>query len=184
MSGVRRGTRVTGVAAVVAAVLALAPGGVTAAAGAQGKLTAHRKPATHGTHTTRGKPPATHTKKPAKPALPPAKTRVRVIVTTANLHQALASQDQLPFSSTPPQMPVVQVSEATQYQRMKGVGGAMTDTSAWLMYDQLAPGLRAFLMRRLFGHERPATALHPDPDRSLGLHRDGRALHLRRRSAR
>ena len=138
--------------AVVAAVLALAPGGVTAAASAQGKPTAHRTPATQGTQTTAGKPPATHMKKPTKPALPPAKTHVRVIVTTANLHQALAPQDQLPFSSTPPQVPVVQVSEATQYQRMKGVGGAMTDTSAWLMYDQLAPGLRAFLMRRLFGH--------------------------------
>ncbi len=48
-------------------------------------------------------------------------------------------------------MPVIGVSEATRYQRVKGVGGAMTDTSAWLMYDELAPGERAFLMRSLFG---------------------------------
>ena len=72
-------------------------------------------------------------------------------MTSANLREALTPENRLAFSSTQPHMPVVGVSEATRYQRVKGVGGAMTDTSAWLMYDELAPGERAFLMRSLFG---------------------------------
>ena len=91
-------------------------------------------------------------RKPAPPPRPPAKSRVKVVLTSADLDKALTPAGQIPFSATvPAHLPVISVSEATRYQRVKGVGGAMTDTSAWLMYDELAPGARAFLMRRLFG---------------------------------
>ncbi len=74
------------------------------------------------------------------------------MLTSANLKQAMAPAGSIAFSGTPvPHAPVIGVKESVRYQRIKGVGGAMTDTSAWLMYDQLAPGVRAWLVRRLFG---------------------------------
>jgi glucosylceramidase len=74
------------------------------------------------------------------------------VLTSANLTQAMAPAGSIAFSGTPvPHAPVIGVKESVRYQRIKGVGGALTDTSAWLMYDQLAPGVRAWLMRRLFG---------------------------------
>jgi glucosylceramidase len=48
-------------------------------------------------------------------------------------------------------LPTIQVDDAQRYQRYTGVGGAMTDTSAWLMYDELSPVTRAALMNDLFG---------------------------------
>ena len=92
-------------------------------------------------------------KPPPPPPKPKAKSRVSVVLTSANLQDALTHVASIPFSGTPPprHTPIVQVRESLRYQRIKGVGGAMTDTSAWLMYDELPPGLRAWLMRRLFG---------------------------------
>lgn len=45
----------------------------------------------------------------------------------------------------------VAVDDRTRYQRVTGVGAAMTDTSAWLIYDELTPVLRSQLMDDLFG---------------------------------
>src|SRR5262249_49428550 len=98
-------------------------------------------------------PPRPTHKPPPPPPKPKAKSRVSVVLTSANLEEALTRVTSIPFSGTPPprHTPIVQVRESLRYQRIKGVGGAMTDTSAWLMYDELPPGLRAWLMRRLFG---------------------------------
>src|SRR5262249_31987487 len=91
-------------------------------------------------------------KPPPPPPKPKAKSRVSVVLTTADLQDALTRVASIGFSGTPPaHTPIVQVRESIRYQRIKGVGGAMTDSSAWLMYADLAPGLRAWLMRRLFG---------------------------------
>jgi len=123
------------------AVVALAPASADAGVVATGKpAPVHRKAG------------AGHRRKPTPPPKPPAKSHVKVVLTTAHLNKALAPAGPIPFSSSQPaHLPVITVNEATRYQRVKGVGGAMTDTSAWLMYDVLAPGARAFLMRRLFG---------------------------------
>jgi O-glycosyl hydrolase len=125
----------------MAAMAALAP----ASAGAVALLAAKPLPS----HRSSG---GGHRHKPAPPPKPPAKSHVEVVLTTADLSKALAPAGPIPFSSSKPaDLPVIAVSEATRYQRVKGVGGAMTDTSAWLMYDVLASGARAFLMRSLFG---------------------------------
>jgi glucosylceramidase len=83
--------------------------------------------------------------------------RVRVTLTSADLRQALSTAGTVSFAAgTAPALPTVAISASTRYQTMRGVGGAMTDTSAWLIQTGLSPGTRASLMRRLFG----ASGLH------------------------
>ncbi len=45
----------------------------------------------------------------------------------------------------------ITVDSGVRYQRFRGAGGALTDTSAWLIGTQLHPGTRAWLLRQLFG---------------------------------
>ncbi len=92
---------------------------------------------------------------------------VRVIQTSANLRQALTPVGSVQFTIPPPppkrtgkhkpkvpatpKLPTIQIQDSDRLQTFKGVGGAMTDSSAWLLEDQLAPGIRARVMRKLFG---------------------------------
>ncbi len=48
---------------------------------------------------------------------------------------------------------VINVDDAIHYQHMAAFGAAMTDSSAWLLWDQLSPAARAVLMSQLFGPE-------------------------------
>ena len=100
----------------------------------------------------------------SKPTLGPV---VRVIQTSANLRQALTAVGSVQFMTPPaprkrtskrklkvpatPKLPTIQIKDAERLQSFKGVGGAMTDSSAWLLEDQLPPGRRAWVMRELFG---------------------------------
>jgi glucosylceramidase len=100
----------------------------------------------------------------AKPTPGPV---VRVIQTSANLRQALTPVGSVQFTTpapprkkngkhkpkvpATPKLPTIQIQAADRLQTFKGVGGAMTDSSAWLLEDQLAPGTRARVMRKLFG---------------------------------
>jgi glucosylceramidase len=92
-------------------------------------------------------------------------TDVEVVQTTANLSERLQRMRDVKFSLNkrpkharrprrrPPaqHIPVIKVNDAVRYQHVRGVGAAMTDTSAWLMYTQLSPDARYQLMQRLFG---------------------------------
>lgn len=51
----------------------------------------------------------------------------------------------------PQNAPVIRVDSDMRYQRVTGVGAAMTDTSAWLLYDELPAAARAHVMAQLFG---------------------------------
>ena len=48
---------------------------------------------------------------------------------------------------------VINVDDAIHYQHMAAFSAAMTDSSAWLLWDQLSPAARAVLMSQLFGPE-------------------------------
>jgi glucosylceramidase len=48
-------------------------------------------------------------------------------------------------------METITVHDRLRYQRVTGVGGALTDTAAWLIYDQLAPAVRTGVLEDLFG---------------------------------
>lgn len=82
-----------------------------------------------------------------------------VIQTTADLRQALTVLPSEAFTAAPePGAAVLQVSDQTRYQRIIGFGAAMTDSSAWLLRDQLTPQARAATFERLFG----AAGIHLD----------------------
>lgn len=76
---------------------------------------------------------------------------VEVVITSADLSQALTRMPDVPLSAVAPGTPVVDVNESTRGQTIRGVGGAMTDSSAWLMYDKVSPRTRHWLMNALFG---------------------------------
>jgi len=74
-----------------------------------------------------------------------------VIQTTGNLSNALTVKAPRWFSSRPAQgARVIDVDSSVRYQRMLGFGGAMTDSSAWLLYDELTPAQQASTMKALF----------------------------------
>jgi glucosylceramidase len=84
---------------------------------------------------------------------PPRSPRVSVIQTSADLTQALASLPGLRFApgGPAPGLPVIRVNDTVRYQRFTGVGAAMTDASAWLIWDELGAPTRDALLRALFG---------------------------------
>jgi glucosylceramidase len=85
-------------------------------------------------------------------AAPSGAAAVTVVQTTQNLHDALTIQPPQRFAASPaPGSTVIRVDSSVRYQRITGFGGAMTDTSAWLLYDELAPIWRGPTMNALFG---------------------------------
>ncbi|HWF34720.1 MAG TPA: glycoside hydrolase family 30 beta sandwich domain-containing protein [Solirubrobacteraceae bacterium] len=79
-----------------------------------------------------------------------AGSTVEVVVTSADLSQALTRMPDLTLSSIDPGGPIVHVNESASFQRIRGFGGALTDTSAWLIGDQLSASTRSTLMNALF----------------------------------
>jgi glucosylceramidase len=77
---------------------------------------------------------------------------VHVVQTNADLSKRLSKMpDQLLATSTPPKgVPVIHVDEDVRYQKLHGVGGAMTDSSAWLIRDELDAKTQSQLMHNLF----------------------------------
>lgn len=89
------------------------------------------------------------------PALASAPPRSRVLVTqtSADLSQAMRSLPARRFSPTTRiarGVRVIDVDDTHRYQRFIGAGGGMTDSSAWLIWTQLAPTHRSRLMKLLF----------------------------------
>ena len=94
-------------------------------------------------------------------------TGVDVVQTDPGLSQELSAQTGRSISTVQPQgVPVINVNPQLRYQPFTGVGAAMTDSSAWLIYDELSPTSRLALLQALFGA--------PGAQNSLGLP----AIHL------
>jgi glucosylceramidase len=94
----------------------------------------------------------TTTPSPAPP--PPTPPPVTVVQTDAALSQQLSSQPGLDFAAAaPPGVPVIGVNDQVGYQRFSGLGAALTDSAAWLIYDQLSSTDRTTLMQDLFGSD-------------------------------
>jgi glucosylceramidase len=76
---------------------------------------------------------------------------IEVVQTSANLSDPLTRLPDLRFSgSRPNRGPVIKVDDAIRDQAVTGVGAAMTDSSAWLLHDELAPATRTAVMNDLF----------------------------------
>jgi glucosylceramidase len=77
---------------------------------------------------------------------------VTVVQTTANLQDALTIQAPQAFAAKRAAgSRVIRVDANIRYQRIAGFGAAMTDSSAWVLYDELAPVWRAPTIDALFG---------------------------------
>jgi glucosylceramidase len=89
--------------------------------------------------------------RPAAAHVGPGSWNVEVVQTNADLSRRLTRGADVVFRrTTSKRVPVVHVDDSVRYQRITGVGGAVTDSSAWLMYDQLSPAARTKLMDDLF----------------------------------
>ena len=92
---------------------------------------------------------------------------VQVVQTDTGFSQELLTQPGRAISTLAPQgLPVIGVNPQVRYQQFTGVGAALTDSSAWLIYDELSPTSRLALLQALFGA--------PGSPNSLGLP----AIHL------
>ena len=91
----------------------------------------------------------------AGPATAVAKSggvRVNVLETTADLSRRLSRLPDLTFRrGVPKGLWVIHVNDTVRYQRVTGVGAAMTDSAAWLICTKLGPSARAAVMNNLFG---------------------------------
>lgn len=78
---------------------------------------------------------------------------VAVTQTNAGLSEALTPLPQVRFKLGAPArgLRVITVDDSQRFQTMQGFGAAMTDTSAWLIWDALTPHRRGAVMQKLFG---------------------------------
>lgn len=77
---------------------------------------------------------------------------VEAAQTTSDLSQHMTPLGNLQFSTKPPTSgQVVTINDRRHYQQVQGVGGAITDSTAWLIYDKLGAPARTALMNNLFG---------------------------------
>lgn len=78
---------------------------------------------------------------------------VSVTLTSANLRRALSSMPALRIGRIRRDERTIWVDAGVRYQPVVGFGAAMTDTSAWLLYDELPAATRANVMAALFGSD-------------------------------
>src|ERR1035437_1775185 len=100
-------------------------------------------------------PPTTTPTPAVSPTAAPTPTAqapvpVKVWVTTADQTKLLAAQPDVAFAADAQGDQTIDVNENNQYQQMDGFGGAMTDSSAWLLYTQMPEAQRRDLMSKLF----------------------------------
>ncbi len=85
--------------------------------------------------------------------LPPALAAGEVVGiwrTTADQSELLQPQTPLAFGPDASGGTLLEVNEHATYQQIDGFGGAMTDSSAWLLHEKLTPVERDTVMRKLF----------------------------------
>jgi len=81
----------------------------------------------------------------------PTGPNAQVVVTTGDKAMPLEPEPMVSFGTGGSQSSqVITVNEATQYQPMDGFGASLTDSSAWLIWNNLNSAQRAALMQQLF----------------------------------
>src|ERR1700758_3558019 len=87
---------------------------------------------------------------------------IKVYRTTPDLKQALHRDSDLHFKNVKTQSGsdavVIDIDAQQRFQAMDGFGASITDSSAWLLHDQLSPAARQEVMRNLF-----------DPRKGIGI---------------
>lgn len=81
----------------------------------------------------------------------PTGPNAQVVVTTGDQAMLLQPGPTVTFGTGGSQSsPVITVNEATQYQTMDGFGASLTDSSAWVIWNDLDSSQQAALMQQLF----------------------------------
>jgi hypothetical protein len=93
----------------------------------------------------------------------PAPVPAHVWVTTPDGQDKLSDLGTVTFGTAPVTAPTIVVDPTLTYQRMQGFGGAITDSSATVLY-RLSPAARAATMRSLFD---PGQYLQADFGRAI-----------------
>jgi glucosylceramidase len=76
---------------------------------------------------------------------------VQIVETTGDQSMLLQPQTSVAFAGGGSSSgPVITVDPTTQYQQMDGVGGSLTDSSAWLIWNKLSASQQTTLMQQLF----------------------------------
>lgn len=75
---------------------------------------------------------------------------VQVWLTTSDGSNQLTPQANLTFGTVSPNLSTITVNEYQELQQMVGFGAAVTDSSAWLIDDNMSASQRTALMQRLF----------------------------------
>ncbi len=75
---------------------------------------------------------------------------VQVWLTTSNGSSQLTQQPNITFGSNIGNAATIRVNESQTFQQMIGFGAAVTDSSAWLIYNTMRSNQRATLMQQLF----------------------------------
>jgi glucosylceramidase len=83
---------------------------------------------------------------------------VQTILTTVDRHYALRKIASQYFVTRRSTRPVIKIDDHARFQKIIGFGGAMTDSSAWLIQDELTAWQRDRILRELFS-----------PTRGIGL---------------
>lgn len=92
------------------------------------------------------------TKLSSAPAQTARGSDVEVVQTSSDLSQHLKRLSSLSFAHMSTQgMPVIDVNDRVRYQQIRGFGAAMTDSSAWLLHDELTTAQSAVAFADLFG---------------------------------
>ena len=83
---------------------------------------------------------------------------VQAWLTTSNGSSQLTQQPNITFGSNTGNSSTISVNESQTFQQMTGFGAAVTDSSAWLIYNKMSSSQRATLMQKLF-----------DPNQGIGI---------------
>jgi glucosylceramidase len=75
---------------------------------------------------------------------------VQTTLTTFDARYALRKIASQYFVTRTSKRPVIKINDRVRFQKMIGFGGAMTDTSAWLLQDELTAWQRKHVLRELF----------------------------------
>lgn len=91
-----------------------------------------------------------------------ATTPVQVWLTTPDGVNHLTRNSDLQFTGGTGASPAISVDDTQQFQQMDGFGAAVTDSSAWLIYNKMSASQRNTVMTNLFGTD-------PSNPTSIGL---------------
>ncbi len=76
---------------------------------------------------------------------------VQIVETTGDQAMLLQSQPSVAFTTGGTSNSLtIAVDSSTQYQQMDGVGGSLTDSSAWLIWNKLSASQQTMLMQQFF----------------------------------